>query len=421
MKFSHFFIDRPIFASVLSIAIMVIGGVAYFALPVAQYPEVTPPTIVVEANYPGASADVVARTVATPIEEELNGVEGMLYMSSQSTSDGRMQLTITFGIGTDVDAAQVLVQNRVAIAEPRLPEAVRRLGLTTKKSSPDLMMVIHLVSPDSRYDQTYISNYATLNIRDELARLDGVGDATVFGGRDFSMRVWLDPHRVAAFGMTAGDIVDAMREHNVQVAGGIVGQPPMPAKGAFQLTVNALGRLQQPEQFEDIIVKTTSDGRVVRLRDVARIELGARSYGVNGYLDGQPALPILIFQRPGSNALETDAAIQAKLAELSQRFPTGLEYKIIYNPTDFVRASLDALYVTTAEAVALVVFVVILFLQQWRIAVIPLLAIPVSLIGTFAMMAAFGFSLNNLSLFGLVLAIGIVVDDAIIVAWTTTS
>ncbi|MDJ0739984.1 MAG: multidrug efflux RND transporter permease subunit [Gammaproteobacteria bacterium] len=415
MRFAHFFIDRPIFAAVLSVAIMVIGGVAFFALPVAQYPEVTPPTIVVEASYPGASADVVARTVATPIEEELNGVEGMLYMSSQSTSDGRMQLTVTFGIGTDVDAAQVLVQNRVSIAEPRLPEAVRRLGVTTKKSSPDLMMVIHLVSPDGRYDQTYISNYATLNIRDELARLDGVGDAQVFGGRDYSMRVWLDPNRVAAFGMTAGDIVQAMREHNVQVAAGIVGQPPVPSKGAFQLTVNALGRLEDPSQFEEIVVKTTADGRVVRLRDVARVELGARSYGVNGYLDGQPALPILIFQRPGSNALETDAAIQRTLDELAQRFPDGLEHQIIYNPTDFVRASLDALRVTIVEAVALVVFVVILFLQKWRIALIPLLAIPVSLIGTFAIMSAFGFSLNNLSLFGLVLAIGIVVDDAIVV------
>ncbi len=415
MRFAHFFIDRPIFASVLSVAMLVIGGVAFFNLPVAQYPEVTPPTIVVEANYPGASADVVGRTVATPIEEEVNGVEGMLYMSSQSTSDGRMQLTVTFNIGTDVDAAQVLVQNRVAIAEPRLPEAVRRLGVTTKKSSPDLMMVIHLVSPDGRYDQTYISNYASLNIRDELARLDGVGDASVFGGRDYSMRVWLDPNRVAAFDMTAGDIVQALQEHNVQVAAGVVGQPPVPTAGAFQLTVNALGRLEDPGQFEEIVVKTSDQGRVVRLRDVARVELGARSYGVNGYLDGKPALPILIFQRPGSNALETDEEIQAKMAELSQRFPDGLEYKIIYNPTNFVRASLKALNTTILEAVALVVFVVILFLQKWRVALIPLLAIPVSLIGTFAVMSIFGFSLNNLSLFGLVLAIGIVVDDAIVV------
>ena len=415
MRFSHFFIDRPIFAGVLSVIMMVIGAVAFFNLPVAQYPAVTPPTIVVEADYPGASADVVARTVATPIEEEVNGVEGMLYMSSQSTSDGHMQLTVTFTIGTDVDAAQVLVQNRVAIAEPRLPEAVRRLGITTKKSSPDLMMVIHLVSPDGRFDQTYISNYASINVRDELARLDGVGDATVFGGRDYSMRVWLNPNRVAAFGMTAGDIVAALREHNVQVAAGVVGQPPVPATGAFQLTVNALGRLQNPEQFEEIVVKTSDEGRVVRLRDVARVELGARSYGVNGYLDGKPALPILIFQRPGSNALETDAEIQDKMTELAKRFPDGLEYRIIYNPTNFVRASLKALNTTIWEAVALVVFVVILFLQKWRIALIPLLAIPVSLIGTFAVMSAFGFSLNNLSLFGLVLAIGIVVDDAIVV------
>lgn len=415
MRFAHFFIDRPIFAGVLSVALLVIGSVAFFNLPVAQYPEVTPPTIVVEANYPGASADVVARTVATPIEEEVNGVEGMLYMSSQSTSDGRMQLTVTFDVGTDVDAAQVLVQNRVAVAEPRLPESVRRLGVTTKKSSPDLMMVIHLVSPDKRYDQTYISNYASLNIRDELARLDGVGDALIFGGRDYSMRIWLDPNRVAAFGMTAGDIASALREHNVQVAAGVVGQPPVPSSGAFQLTVNALGRLEDPAQFEDIVVKTGDDDRVVRLKDVARVELGARSYGVNGYLDGLPALPILIFQRPGSNALDTDAEIQAKMQELSKRFPDGLEYQIIYNPTDFVRASLKALNTTIWEAVALVVFVVILFLQKWRVAFIPLLAIPVSLIGTFAVMSAFGFSLNNLSLFGLVLAIGIVVDDAIVV------
>ncbi len=415
MRFSHFFIDRPIFASVLSVAIIVIGSVAFFALPIAQYPEVTPPTVVVEANYPGASADVVGRTVATPIEEELNGVEGMLYMSSQSTSDGRMQLTVTFGIGTNIDDAQVLVQNRVSIAEPRLPEAVRRLGVTTKKSSPDLMMVIHLVSPDGRFDQTYISNYATLNVRDELARLDGVGDAQVFGGRDYSMRVWLDPHRTAAFGLAADDVVRALREHNVQVAAGIVGQPPVPAKGAFQLTVNALGRLKSAEEFQEIVVKTTDAGRVVRLRDIARVELGARSYGVNGYLDGKPALPILIFQRPGSNALDTDAAIQQKLAELSQRFPPGLEHRVIYNPTEFVRASLEALRITILEAIALVVFVVILFLQKWRIALIPLLAIPVSLVGTFAVMSMFGFSLNNLSLFGLVLAIGIVVDDAIVV------
>jgi len=415
MRFSHFFIDRPIFASVLSVAIIVIGSVAFFALPIAQYPEVTPPTVVVEANYPGASADVVSRTVAAPIEEELNGVEGMLYMSSQSTSDGRMQLTVTFGIGTNIDDAQVLVQNRVSIAEPRLPEAVRRLGVTTKKSSPDLMMVIHLVSPDGRFDQTYISNYATLNVRDELARLDGVGDAQVFGGRDYSMRVWLDPHRTAAFGLAADDVVRALREHNVQVAAGIVGQPPVPAKGAFQLTVNALGRLQSAEEFQEIVVKTTDSGRVVRLSDISRVELGARSYGVNGYLDGKPALPILIFQRPGSNALDTDAAIQQKLAELSQRFPPGLEHRIIYNPTEFVRASLEALRITILEAIALVVFVVILFLQKWRIALIPLLAIPVSLVGTFAVMSALGFSLNNLSLFGLVLAIGIVVDDAIVV------
>jgi multidrug efflux pump subunit AcrB len=375
---------------------MVIGAVAFFNLPVAQYPEVTPPTIVVEADYPGASADVVARTVATPIEEEVNGVEGMLYMSSQSTSDGHMQLTVTFTIGTDVDAAQVLVQNRVAIAEPRLPEAVRRLGITTKKSSPDLMMVIHLFSPDGRYDQTYISNYASINVRDELARLDGVGDATVFGGRDYSMRVWLNPNRVAAFGMTAGDIVGALREHNVQVAAGVVGQPPVPDTGAFQLTVNALGRLQDAGQFEEIVVKTSDDGRVVRLRDVARVELGARSYGVNGYLDGKPALPILIFQRPGSNALETDAEIQDKMAELAKRFPDGLEYRIIYNPTNFVRASLEALNTTIWEAVALVVLVVILFLQKWRIALIPLLAIPVSLIGTTVFSGMLGVTLFGL-------------------------
>ncbi len=415
MKFGHFFIERPRFAAVLSILLVIVGLLTYYGLPVAQYPEVAPPTIVVRATYPGATPEVIADTVATPIEQEVNGVENMLYMTSQSTTDGVMSLTITFALGSDLDTAQVLVQNRVAIAEPRLPEEVRRLGITTTKSSPDLMMVVHLESPDNTYDQLYISNYAFLQIRDVLARIDGVGDITVFGGSDYSMRVWLDPERLASFSLTAGDVVSALQAQNVQVAGGTLGQPPMPADNAFQLAVNTQGRFISADQFEDVIIKTGEDGRLTRVSDVARVELGARDYATNSYLDGKPAVALLIFQRPGSNALETAAAVKAKVAEMADNFPEGLAYRIVYNPTDFVEESVNAVYHTIFEAVVLVILVIIVFLQNWRAAVIPIVAIPVSLIGTFAVMSAFGFSLNNLSLFGLVLAIGIVVDDAIVV------
>ena len=415
MRFSHVFVDRPIFAAVVSIVITLIGAIAYFTLPVAQYPEVAPPTVVVSASYPGASAEVVAETVATPLEQQINGVEDMLYMVSQATGDGNVQITITFALGTDLDEAQVLVQNRVSIAEPQLPDEVRRRGITTRKNSPDLMMVIHLNSPDGSLDQLYISNYATLQIRDVLARLTGVGDIQVFGARDYSMRVWLDPQRMAELGLTATDVVNAIEAQNVQVASGVLNQLPVPNPGAFQLNVETQGRLEDPRQFANIIVKTAADGRVTRIRDVARVELGAQDYLRNAYLDDRQATALGIFQLPGSNALATADEVKRTMEELKRSFPAGLDYDIIYNPTEFIQQSVDEVLKTIYEAVALVVIVVILFLQTWRAAVIPIVAIPVSLIGTFAVMAALGFSLNNLSLFGLVLAIGIVVDDAIVV------
>jgi HAE1 family hydrophobic/amphiphilic exporter-1 len=415
MGFSHFFVDRPIFAAVVSIVITLVGGIAYWTLPVAQYPEVAPPTVVVSANYAGASAEVVAETVATPLEQEINGVENMLYMVSQSTGDGNVQVTVTFALGTDLDEAQVLVQNRVAIAEPSLPEEVRRRGITTRKSSPDLMMVIHLNSPDGSLDQLYISNYATLQIRDVLARLTGVGDIQVFGARDYSMRVWLNPARMAELGLTATDVVNAVQGQNIQVASGALNQLPMSNPGAFQLSIETLGRLEDVRQFENIVVKTDTSGRVTRVRDVARVELGAEDYLRNAYLDDKQATALGVFQLPGSNALATAETVQATMEELKKSFPRGLDYSIIYNPTEFIQQSVDEVVKTIFEAVALVVVVVVLFLQTWRAAVIPIVAIPVSLIGTFAVMSALGFSLNNLSLFGLVLAIGIVVDDAIVV------
>ena len=415
MRLSHFFIDRPVFATVLSVFIVLIGGISYFSLPVAQYPEIAPPTIEVRATYPGASAETVSATVAAPLEQEINGVEGMLYMSSQATGDGNLALTITFRLGTDLQAAQVLVQNRVALAEPRLPEEVRRIGVAVRKNSPDLMMVIHLSSPDGSRDQLYMSNYATLQVRDVLSRIDGVGDVRVFGARDYAMRIWLDPDKIAARGVTAGEVVAALRAQNVQVASGVLNQPPVPAQAAFQLNVETQGRLADDRQFRDIIVRTDPDGRVVRIRDVARVELGAQDYGANGYLDERPAVPLLVFQQPGSNALATADAVLATMAELSRAFPEGLRYDVVYNPTEFIAQSVDAVIVTIFEAVVLVVLVVVLFLQSWRASIIPILAIPVSLIGTFAVLSALGFSLNNLSLFGLVLAIGIVVDDAIVV------
>ena len=415
MNLSHFFIERPIFATVLAIFITLIGAVASYTLPVAQYPEIAPPTIVVTANYPGASAEVVSNTVATPLEQEINGVEDMLYMTSQATGDGVLSITVTFALGTNLDTAQVLVQNRVAVAEPRLPEEVRRLGLTVRKNSPDLLMVIHLSSPDETRDQLYISNYATLQVKDVLARLGGVGDVRVFGARDYAMRVWLDPQRTAARNLTGSEVVAALQAQNVQVASGQLNQPPVPEPGAFQLNIETLGRLVDVRQFSNIVVKTDPDGRVTRVRDIARVELGAQDYSANGYLNERRAVPILIFQRPGSNALATADGIKATMADLSKDFPSGLRYDIVYNPTNFIAESVDEVEKTIGEAVILVVLVVILFLQTWRASIIPIVAIPVSLVGTFAVLAAFGFSINNLSLFGMVLAIGIVVDDAIVV------
>jgi hydrophobe/amphiphile efflux-1 (HAE1) family protein len=415
MNISHFFIDRPIFAAVISILITLIGGVAYFSLPVAQYPEIAPPSISVSASYPGASAEIVAKTVATPLEQEVNGVDNMLYMTSQSTSDGSMSLAVTFKLGTNLDTAQVLVQNRVSTALPRLPEEVRSIGVTVTKQSPDLMMVIHLSSPDGTRDLLYISNYATLHVKDVLARIDGVGNVTIFGARDYSMRIWLDPEKLALRNLTAGDVINALRAQNVQVAAGVINQPPVPQPGAFQLNVETQGRLTEPEAFGNIIIKSDDQGRVTRVRDVARVELGAADYNRSGYLDERVAIPMGIFQRPGSNALATAALVQNAMAELSKSFPAGIRYDIVYNPTVFISQSVEAVIHTMFEAVILVVVVIIVFLQTWRASVIPIVAIPVSLIGTFAMLAALGFSLNNLSLFGLVLAIGIVVDDAIVV------
>ena len=415
MKIGHFFIKRPRFAVVISLVIVIVGMLAYLDLPVTQYPEIAPPTIIVRTAYPGASPEVISATVATPLEQEINGVDGMQYMTSQSTNDGQMSLAITFELGTDLDTAQVLVQNRVAIAEPRLPDDVRRLGVVTEKSSPDLMMVVHLESPDESLDQLYISNYALLNIRDVLARIDGIGNVSVFGAREYSMRIWLDPERLASLNLTATDVVAELKEQNVQVAGGVLGQQPMPLPSAFQITVNTQGRFIDVEQFKKVIIKVGEGGRLTRLGDVARVELGARDYVTKSFLDGKPAVAIGIFQKPLSNALDTATEIRSTMDELSSKFPPGLNYRIVYNPTEFIEASVAAVYTTMFEAIILVVLVIILFLQSWRAAIIPILAIPVSLVGTFAVMAAFGFSLNNLTLFGLVLAIGIVVDDAIIV------
>jgi hydrophobe/amphiphile efflux-1 (HAE1) family protein len=415
MSFSRFFIDRPIFAGVLSIVVFLAGGIAMFALPISEYPEVVPPSIVVNAVYPGANPRVLSEAVATPLEEQINGVENMLYMSSQSTSDGVLTTTVTFRVGTDVDLAQVQVQNRVAQALPRLPEEVRQSGVTTVKSSPDLTMVVHLVSPDDRYDIVYLRNYALLQIKDVLGRIPGVGQVQVFGGGDYAMRIWLDPQKVSARGLSAGEVVRAIREQNVQVAAGVVGAPPMPEKVDYQLSVNARGRLANEEEFGEIIIKTGSDGELTRLRDVARIELAAGSYSLRSMLDNKDAVGIGIFQAPGSNALELSTAVRTTMAELKQRFPAGVDFSIVYDPTINVRDGIREVVKTLLEAVLLVVFVVVLFLQTWRASIIPLVAVPVSIVGAFAVLLAFGFSINTLSLFGLVLAIGIVVDDAIVV------
>jgi len=415
MNFSRFFVDRPIFAAVLSIVITLLGGLAFVALPVSQYPEIVPPTVVVSATYPGADARTLAETVATPLEQEINGVEDMLYMASSSTGDGRVQITVTFKLGTDLNKAQVLVQNKVNAAVPRLPEEVRRQGVTANKRSPDLTLAAQFYSPDGSREVSYLSNYVTLQIQNEIARLPGVAEASSLGGLDYSMRLWLDPEKIAARNLTAGDVVRAIREQNVQVAAGSLGQPPAPDGSQFQYTLTAPGRLKTAEQFGDIVLKTGEMGDVVRLQDVARIELGSRDYSSKTYMDGYNAVSLRVFQLPGSNALQTAESVYKTLARLKERFPPGVDYRINYDTTKFVRASIQSVLHTLIEAVILVVLVVIIFLQTWRASVIPLLAVPVSLIGTLAVMEAFGFSLNNLSLFGLVLAIGIVVDDAIVV------
>ncbi len=414
MRISHFFIDRPIFAAVVSIVIVILGAVAFTRLPVAQYPEIAPPVINVSGQYPGANAEVVASTVVAPIEEQINGVENMLYVSSNSNGDGRFSIGVTFDLGTNLDIAQVQVQNRVATALPRLPADVRNIGVTVAKASSDLMMVVHMLSPDKSRSELFISNYAALEVKDALTRVQGVGSIIVFGSRDYSMRVWLDPARLQSLGMTANDVTQALQSQNIQVASGILNQPPVEKPGAFQIAVQTLGRLADPEQFANIVIKQTPNA-VVRLKDIGRAELSGLDYSSNSYLNLDPAVAIAIFQSPGSNALATAGDIRKTMAEASKRFPQGLKYDIVYDPTQFIQQSVDAVMETIIEAILLVILVVVLFLQTWRAAIIPLVAIPVSLVGTFFLMATFGFSLNNLSLFGLVLAVGIVVDDAIVV------
>ena len=414
MRFSHFFIDRPIFASVVSIVVMILGAVAFVALPVAQYPDIAPPVVNVSGQYPGASAETVADTVVAPIEQQINGVEGMLYISSNSTADGRFSIAVTFDIGTDLDIAQVQVQNRVATATPRLPQDVQQIGVTVAKSSPDILMVVSLFSPDDSRDSLFISNYANLQIKDQLQRVPGVGSITVFGSRDYAMQVWLDPLKLQALNLTAGDVTAALQAQNLQVASGVLNAPPVPNQMGFQVAVRTLGRLSTPEEFGNIVVRETGNA-VVRLRDVARIGIEAQDNSSISYFDSKPSVALGIFQLPGSNALATGEAIEAAIKEIAKGFPPGVTYSTAYNPTQFIAESVRAVEHTIMEAIVLVVIVVVLFLQSWRAAIIPILAIPVSLIGTFFIMSLFGFSLNNLSLFGLVLAIGIVVDDAIVV------
>ena len=412
---SRFFIDRPIFAAVLSIVITLAGAVAMLQLPIAQYPEICPPTIQVSCAYPGASAEVVAETVAQVIEQRVTGVENMLYMSSQCTNDGTYTLTVTFKLGTDLDMAQVLVQNRVAMATPALPDLVKQTGVTTEKKSPNILLVVNLFSPGKSYDQLYLSNVATIQIRDELASLEGIGNVALLGQQDFSMRVWLDPQKLTSRGLTAGDVVNALREQNVQVAAGQIGQEPVPAGQDFQYVLSARGRLREEREFGDIVIKAGSQGQITRLRNVARIELGARNQDVSCTLDGQPSLGLAVFQSPGSNALATAAHVKAKMLELKETFPPGLDYAIVYDTTPFISESISEVLKALWDAFILVGLVVLVFLQNWRSTVIPLIAVPVSLVGTFAVMWLAGFSVNNISLFGLILAIGVVVDDAIVV------
>ncbi|MGE4449114.1 MAG: efflux RND transporter permease subunit [Azospira sp.] len=415
MNISKFFIDRPIFAGVLSILILLAGVLSVFQLPISEYPEVVPPSVVVRAQYPGANPKVIAETVAAPLEESINGVENMLYMQSQANSDGNLAVTVYFKLGIDPDKAQQLVQNRVSQALPRLPEDVQRLGVTTVKSSPTLTLVVHLLSPDDRYDATYLRNYAVLNVKDRLARLNGVGEVSIWGAGNYAMRVWLDPQKVAQRGLTAGDVVRAIREQNVQVAAGVIGASPNAGNVPLQFSVNAQGRLQTEEEFRDIVLKSSGEGGVTRLGDVARVQLDAAEYGLRSLLDNKPAIGMGIMQSPGANALEVSSQVREAMAELAKDFPASVEYRIEYDPTQFVRASIKAVVHTLLEAIALVVLVVIVFLQTWRASIIPLLAVPVSIVGTFSLMLGFGYSINALSLFGMVLAIGIVVDDAIVV------
>ncbi|MEQ1706192.1 MAG: efflux RND transporter permease subunit [Rickettsiales bacterium] len=415
MNISRFFIDRPIFAAVLSLLIFLAGLLSLFKMPISEYPEVVPPSVVVRATYPGANPKVIAETVAAPLEEQINGVENMIYMFSQGTSDGQMNLTITFKIGTDPDKAQQLVQNRVNQALPRLPDIVRQFGVTTLKSSSDLTMVVHILSPNKRYDELYLSNYTTLNIKDRIQRLSGIGQTEIFGGSDYAMRLWLDPDKIAARNLSAQDVVDAIREQNLQVAAGVIGASPSQPGVDLQLNINTQGRLQNEQEFGNIIIKTDKNGSITRLRDVARIELGSAQYALRSLLDNKPAVALAVFQAPGSNALDISDNVRATMEELKKDFPEDVDYTIVYDPTSFVRDSIKAVISTLLEAVALVVLVVILFLQTWRASIIPLLAVPVSIVGTFAFLLLMGFSINALTLFGLVLAIGIVVDDAIVV------
>ncbi|WP_438970844.1 efflux RND transporter permease subunit [Methylophaga sp.] len=415
MNISKFFVDRPIFAGVLSLLIFIAGLLSMFNLPISEYPEVAPPSVVVNASFPGANPKVIAETVARPLEEQLSGVENMLYMFSQATSDGRMTLTVTFKIGTDPDLAQQMVQNRVTQATPRLPEITRQLGVTVVKSSPDLTMVVHLISPDMSYDELYLRNYALMNVKDELAKVEGVGNVRLFGSGDYAMRIWLNPEKIAERGLTATDVIAAIREQNVQVAAGIIGGAPMANPVDVQLPINAKGRLESPEEFENIIIRAGAQGQITRLQDVARVELEAAEHSLNSMLNNQPAVAIPIFQSPGANAISISDNVRDVMADLKQRFPKGVDYEVVYDPTVFVKESIKAVIKTLLEALALVVIVVVVFLQTWRASLIPLLAVPVSIIGTFALMHMFGFSINTLSLFGLVLSIGIVVDDAIVV------